>query len=170
MMFRRTFWKPSSVWSMGCPIYQGVSTFYTLSSPYSSYRLNSIFPKIAAISTSLYQRLLSFNLWHLSNCLCLNIPATCMGIPHWSHGGNGSGPSYKMDTFNFQWQNIKCSLSLTIFSRWPGIPPPGSPLNLGSEGMTPYIPSVLLPWRPPPSPAATIYHVRYMYSRICVFI
>ena len=84
----------------------------TLSSPYPPSILNSISSHLSSISTSLRWNLFSVDLWHLYNWLCLNILSTIMCIPHWSHHGNGSGPSCNMATFDFQCRSMEFSLSL----------------------------------------------------------
>ena len=137
MMFCRTSLQSPSVWSRGLPRYRNVGTFFTIPPPSPPSRLNSIFPHLSAISTSLSQILLSVGLSHLFECRCLKIPAAGMCISHWSHRGNGSGPSCKMATFDFQCQNMKCSLNIPGVFPWPGIPPIVIPPTLGSAGTTP---------------------------------
>ena len=109
-MFRRTAGKSSSVWSRGLPRYRNFITFYNLSNNSTPSRLNSISPHISDISTSLRQSLIYVALLHLSICMCLKSLASGMCIPHWSHHGNGSGPSCMMATFTFQCRYMKCSL------------------------------------------------------------
>ena len=163
-MFRRTYRQSSFIWSRGCPRYWKVGTFYTLSSPSSPSILKYTPPHLEAISTFFRRSRISINLWYLYDCQCLKSLSAYMCILHWSHCGNGYVPSCKMATLNFQWQNIKCSLSLLGVLPWPGIPPPGSPPTLGSEEMTPYRPPVFLPWCPHPSPAAVLYNVISPYD------
>ena len=111
-MFRRTASQSSSVWYMGLPRYRKFSTFSILSSPSLPSILKYIPPHVSDISTSLCRILLSIALWHLSDCLCFKIMAAVMCMPHWSHCGNGSGPSFMMSTFDFQCRYMKFSLSL----------------------------------------------------------
>ena len=147
--FRRTSNQLSYVWSRGCPRYLNCVTASTRSPPSLTYKLNSIFPDLPDISTSLRRKHIYVSLPHMSVLLCLYIRAAGMCIPQWSYRGIGVGPSCRIAIFAFQCRYIECSLILPGLCDLSGNPSTWHATDFNTHGKdTTYFSG------PPPPPSA----------------
>ena len=103
---------------------------------------------------------------HLAVRMCLIHRASGICIPQWLYLGIGSGPSFIITTFDFQFRCMKCSLSLPDFFLLLGIHLPVTPPTSVHTEKTPHMSPDPLCRCLPPGYVAGIYRAFSTYGGV----